>query len=231
LAITADSVTNTSNKIGNAVGHFDAIASSANAFFTQGTDTMSGIKGTSTKLNTMLDNPAFSSDLKQSASDLRKGIEKISEAMHELNGTMQDKEIRGDILAMLNRLNQSTENIAKSMQTVDKLANDQGLRSDIKEAVANAKDAVDKADRILGTADVKQDITSTLAKIKSAATNVDIASQQLSGILGKRAPLFHMMFGKPGVVPNNQEMQAKTDKSSEAKSGSQQANIPDVTTK
>jgi phospholipid/cholesterol/gamma-HCH transport system substrate-binding protein len=208
LAITADSVTATSNRINKAVGHIDTIASSADNFFIEGAQTMHGIKGTANKVSALLDNPNFSADLKETAQSIRQTSQNISATISELNATLKDQGTRTDLITMLNRLNDSTANIAKSLVVVDKIASDQGLRADVKEAVANAKEAVTKADKLLESANFKDDVSTTMSKMRSAASNVDIAAQQLSTILDKRAPLLHMMFGRPGKI-RVEESQAK----------------------
>lgn len=208
FAVTADSVTATSNKIGKAVQHFDTIASSADTFFVEGAQTLHGLKGTTTKVNALLDNPHFSADLKETAQSIRQTSQNISATISELNATLKDQGTRTDLITMLTKLNDSTANIAKSISMVDKIASDQGLRADVKEAVANAKEAVAKADQLLSSANFKDDVSSTMSKMRSAATTVDIAAHQLSSILDKRAPLIHMMFGRPGKV-RVEESQAK----------------------
>ncbi len=197
----ADSVNDTSKKIGG-------VASSATQFFTHGSQTMDGItvlstdlRGATSKVTKLLDSPAFSSDLKETVQMARETANTVSATIHELNATLGDKELRGDIMAMLQKINDSTQNISHSMQIVDKVASDQGLRSDIKEAVTAAKDAMTKADDLMKDANFKSDLTQTMAKMKSAAGNVDLAARQLNQILGKRAPLFHMMIGRPGRIP------------------------------
>ncbi|MBX9879758.1 MAG: MlaD family protein [Candidatus Obscuribacterales bacterium] len=212
FATVADSVNDTSRKIGT-------VASSASQFFAHGSSTLDNIsllssdmRGATGKVNKLLDSPALSSDLKETVQMARETANTVSATVHELNTTLGDQQIRGDILTMLQKINDSTQNISRSMQIVDKVANDQGLRSDIKEAVASAKDAMTKADEMMKDANFKSDLTQTMAKMKSAANNVDIAARQLNQILGKRAPLFHMMIGRPGKLPPDEiEQQAGVD--------------------
>lgn len=216
FADVADSVNDTSRRIGS-------VANSANSFFAHGSSTLDNIstlstdlRGATGKVNKMLDNPALSSDLKETVKMARETANTVSATIHELNTTLGDQQLRGDIMAMLEKINTSTENISKSMQIVDKVANDQGLRADIKEAVASAKDAMTRADEMMKDANFKSDLTQTMTKMRSAATNVDLAARQLNQILGKRSPLIHMMFGRPGKLPPDQielpqEQQAGVD--------------------
>lgn len=206
-----DSVHATSEKFGHAADKVNAIADNANTFFHQGTVLTQDLQGTSKRMNAILDNPNFSSDLKETVRLARETASSISASMHDFNTMLGDKQNRDDIKGLLTQLNQSTQDIYKSLQVVNKLANDQGLRSDIKEAVLNAKDAMAKADNLMGEPGFKSNITNTLNRVRAAATNVEVASKQLSSVLGKRAPLLHMMFGKPGAIQTPEESQAKDE--------------------
>ncbi|MBX9770066.1 MAG: MlaD family protein [Candidatus Obscuribacterales bacterium] len=212
----ADSVNDTSRKMGT-------VATTANQFFAHGSSTLDNISGLSTdlrgatgKVNKILDSPTFSADWKETVQMARETAKTVSATVHELNTTLGDQHVRGDIMAMLQKISDSTQNISNSMVIVDKVANDQGLRTDIKEAVAAARDAMTKADELMKDANFKSDLTQTMSKMKSAAGNVDLAARQLNQILGKRAPLFHMMLGRPGRIPPDQieptqEQQAGVD--------------------
>lgn len=214
FASVADSVNDTSKRIGG-------VANSANQFFAHGSSTLDNIavlstdlRGATSKVNKLLDSPALSSDLKETIKMARETANTVSATVHELNITLGDQAIRGDIMTMLQKINDSTQNISKSMQIVDKVASDEGLRSDIKEAVTSAKEAMAKADELMKDANFKSDLTQTMTKMRSAASNVDLAARQLNQILGKRAPLFHMMIGRPGRIPPDeipQEQQAGVD--------------------
>ena len=101
---------------------------------------------------------------------------------------------------MMQRLSTATENIAGSMKIVQKLANDQGLRTDVKEAVSNARDVMGKANDLVNQPDFGHDLGQTVKKVKQAATDVDVAARQLNQVMNKRAPLLHMLFGRPGKL-------------------------------
>lgn len=207
LKTTTLSVNTTAIKFGRAADSSDGAFSNAAGFFSRGRQTMTSVddlainmKSTSSKLNKLLDNPNFSSDLKETMNLAHKTAETVSSVMADLRGTVQDKDLRQDMITMLTKIETSTQDIKQSMQTVDKLASDGELRSDIKSAVLNARDAMDKANHLLDDPSFKADLTQTMHKVRTAATEVDTAAQQVKQILGKRAPLFQMMFGRPGKI-------------------------------
>jgi len=215
LAKAADSVTETSDKIGQVADRAKGVESSATGFFNQGSETLEGIsdlahdlQGTNKKIKQLFDNPALSKDLKETAQLAKQTAENVSKTIQELNQTLRDEPLRKDLVDMLTRLNQSTDNIYRSVQIINKVASDEGLRSDVKEVVANAKQAVAKADELIGQPDFKANIRQTISKVNTAAGHVDLAARQLNQVLDRRAPLFHLMFGRPGHIPPEQ---AKND--------------------
>jgi len=210
---------------------FSQGATSATGFFNEGTQTMQKVSGlaqdlqkTNRKVDKILSNPAFTSDLKETAQLANKTAEKIQRAIHELNSTMTDKVIRDDMISMLNKLANSTESISHSMEIVKSISVDQGLRSDVKEVVANAKEAMTKANTVLGDRTFVSDAKLTMEKLRTAADSVDLASRNINGLLGSKHLLFHLMFGggahakatdkspaKAGSVAKKDPNQAKSD--------------------
>jgi phospholipid/cholesterol/gamma-HCH transport system substrate-binding protein len=195
----------------------DSIASTAEAahgtalkadkFFQNGSVTFENVsglakdlRGTSKKVNKILDDPNFSSDFKEAMRQANETVKTISKTIGEVSSTMQDRSLRSEILEMLGKLNTSTTDIRKSMDTVNKISGDKDLRNDIKEAVRTARDAMQKADTILSDSNFKGDVIQTLSQVKKTALNVDIAARQLRQVLGKRAPLIKLLFGRPGYI-------------------------------
>jgi ABC-type transporter Mla subunit MlaD len=203
----SNSIANTSARFGTTADNASAAATSANQFFSSGNATMRDIqvlardfRGTSTRVNKLLDNPNFSGDLRETMLQARQTAETVRGAMGDLNTTLKDKQLRDEVIAILQRLQNSTENIRTSMEIVNKISADQALRSDLKDVVRGAKEAMQEASTLLGDPAFKENLGATMQRVRSAATNVDIASKQIQNVLGKRAPLLQMLFGKPGKI-------------------------------
>jgi uncharacterized protein YoxC len=201
----------------------------ADNFFASGTKTFDSVrdvavdfKATSGKFRKLMDNPAFSADLKETARLAKQTADTVSNAMDNFQNTLKDKALRDELINILSKMQQSTENIHKSMQILNRISADEGLRSDIKTTVANAKEAMDKANNILGDPNFKSDVKGTLARVRSAATNVDVASQQLQQVLNKRSPLLQMLFARPGKLTTEElkKIEDEDNKTSGANSNS-----------
>lgn len=212
FANVADSVRSTSEKIGAAADRAQGIETSANTFFVHGSKAYDNVgtlatdlRGTGHKIDRILDNPRLTGDLKETVELARQTADKVAAAIHDLGGTLRDEPLRKDVLEILNRVDKSTDNIQKSLSIVKGLSADQGLRSDLKEVVGNAREAMGKLDGIISEPGFKSDIRTTIGKVHKAADDVDYASRQLSNILGKRAPLLHAVFGRPGNIPRDQK--------------------------
>lgn len=186
----------------NTANRFSQGANSATGFFNEGTETMQKVSGlaqdlqkTSHKMDKILDNPALSGDLKETARLARDTADKIQTAVHEINTTLTDKPFRDDFNVMLNKLSVSTENIYESLKIVRTVSNDQGLRADVKEAIVNAKEAIVKANDLLGQKSFLHDAKLTMSKLRTAADDVDLASRNINQLLGRKRLLLHLMFG------------------------------------
>jgi phospholipid/cholesterol/gamma-HCH transport system substrate-binding protein len=195
LSEATASFSNTANK-------FSQGANSATGFFNEGTQTMERVSNlaqdlqrTDHKIDKILDNPALSADLKDTARLAKETVEKVQATVHEINTTLTDKPFRDDMISMLNKLNTSSENIYQSMKIVNTVSSDQALRADIKEAVANARDAVEKANALLGRDNFVSDARLTMSKLRNAADEVDLASKNINTLLSRKRLLLHMMFG------------------------------------
>ena len=207
ISTATDSIVKTSDKFGKVADQANSLTANANSFFKEGTGTLTNVseltdefKTTSKRVNKLLDSPQVVGDLKQTAQDARKTVAAVREVMSELETTLKDKNMRKDLIALLDRITKSTENVSKSMESLNKITGDKELRNDIKVVVNKAHDAVNKVDRVISNRDFKGNLTSTVEEVRSAAKHMDIAAKQLNQILDKRAPLLHMMIGRPGSL-------------------------------
>ena len=204
IGITASRFTLTADKA-------ERMADNASRFFSEGSTLASGLSSTNRKVSKILDNPNMSRDLKETVELAHKTAQTVQSAMSEFSGTVKDKELRTDLLTMLGKIQTSSEEIRKSMAVVNKLADDQGLRSDMKTALQDAKEAMSKANTMMSDPSFRADVSQTMARVKTAASDIDVAAKQLHQILGKRAPLFHMMFGKPGEMAGERTKETLQD--------------------
>lgn len=226
----AESIKRTSDSFGETAGRFrqtadraERMADSANKFFNEGSRAFDsveslagGLKNTNSRVVKLLDDPKFSSDLKDTVLMAKQTAETIQNTINNLSTSAQGKELRQDLLSILGKIQSSTADIKQSVQVANKIADDQGLRSDLKEIVHDAKDAMSRANNLLTDPNFKQDLSQTMGRVKTAASDVDTAAKQLRQILGKRAPLIHMLFGKPGEVKIET---VKDDKKNEGSEG------------
>jgi hypothetical protein len=176
-------------------------AVSARGCFNQGSSTMLRFSDaakewqtTGHKLNRMIDEPSFNSSVKETVHAAKETATKIQQAIHELNSTLSDKEMRGDIITMLGKLTDSTDHIDKSMQVVRQMADDKGLRGDLKEAMNNAKDAMNKANEVLSNPNLVTDARETMAQLRTASAKVSKMAQTIDQLLSKKHPTMHMFF-------------------------------------
>jgi ABC-type transporter Mla subunit MlaD len=198
----------------------DGAVGSANKFFQTGSNSLHHINTltddldtTANRANKILANPNMSGDLKATADQARIASENIQKAIHELNGTLGDKQTRLDLQGMLVKMQASTENIAKSIATVNKVADDKGLRSDIKEIVTKANSALDKVNGVVNQPTFGADLTKTLGTVRQAASHVDEAAQQINATVSEPHFLWHQINPFHGKVKVKAERKVKTDKS------------------
>jgi len=219
LSSVTDSLKGTSDKFGNT-------SSSATRFFDEGTTTLKDVRGVSGRMKKILDNPALTSDLKETAQLAKETSEQVKQAINQFSNTLQDKPLRDDMLTMMTKLSNSTESVAASMRQVDKLVGDHGLRSDLKQITENAREAVTRANKLVTETNFGNDATSTMASVKKAANNVDTVAKQLNQVLNKRSPLFQMMFGTPGRLKEKKVKEEKV----ETKNGETKKTTKETTT-
>lgn len=155
---------------------------------------------TSKALNKIMDNPNFSKDLKQVSASLSKTADTISHTMDQLNVTLQDKPLRDDILKSLKSLQSITNRLDTTVARTQTMANDTVLRKDLKDIVAQTEHIVGRVDTLLSDPKYGGDLRDTIGQAREATANMTVISTQLKQILNKRAPLLHMMFGRPGKI-------------------------------
>lgn len=213
-----DKVSEVTASVKTTSDRFGKVAMSADGFFTRGQDAVGSVKDlsrswqkTSTKVNVILDDPKLGGDIKETIRMAQNTAETIRNTMNELNGTLKDKDLRTDILTALDRVRTSTDNISKSMNELSKLSNNGELRADLKDIVHNAKDAVAKVEGIMAEPEFKSDLRKTIRKVEDAATSVDVAANQMHQILGRRGPLWGMMFGKVKQTKKTTTTEKKPD--------------------
>ncbi len=223
----ADNVSSASVKIGSLADRARSTASSAEAFFSEGRNTLDSVnfaatefKGTSTRMNKLLDHPDFSKDIRETLQLTKQTADSVANAIHSLNTTLKDEPVRKDLLAVLHSIDRSTTNIGQSVQTIDTLSKDGQLRQDVKQITSDAREAMSKLGAVLSQPEFKADIGKTLTSVSSAADNVDVAARQLRQVLNKRAPLLRMMFGRPGYI-RVEEAPPETGKGTESGKGSE----------
>ncbi len=243
IADAADSLNQTSKKFGDAAADTKAAAKNAKGFFGRGEESLDSFDNlandlrtnsktsfrhidaladdwrmTSRKVNRLLDNPALSSDLKETANKAKETSVNIQAAIHELTNVVGDKGTRDDVITMLNKLNASTDNIKVAVERVGKLSDDQGVRSDVKQILSDAKESMNNLNKVLSNKDLKDNLMGTSEKVRTAATHINFAALQMSQVLDKRAPLFHMMVGRPGHIETvNQGLEVQKENDSKAK--------------
>lgn len=156
------------------------------------------VKITSKRLNKIIDNPQFSSDLKETAKRARDVAESIKNTMDKVDGLLADKDLRADVKESLARLNEATSHVQRGLETFEKLAQDKDIRSDMKAILVDARHTLDKVDSIVSGPAFGTDLKDTLRKTHDALENVNTVTMQVNQILNKRHPLLHLMFGAPG---------------------------------
>lgn len=187
------------------------------------------------KLTKLVDNPNFSGDIKETATQIRVTMEHVQEVMKQVNTTLGDKSLRNDIYATLAQLNQATDSLEKSMEVVQSMSTDGQLRSDVKQMLRDARDAMTKVDKIVTDPNFGVDLKETLGKTRNAIDHIDTAAQQMNQILNKRSPLIQMLIGRPGKIKksmtdkttsktaNSAPTDSKTEKQSDTKDSDKKA--------
>ncbi len=217
IAKAADSVQDAAHKFGDVAADAKGAASSANKFFSRGSGSFDHIdavainsrgtlqhinvladdwSGTSKKVNKILDNPALTSDLKETMDKAREAASSIQATMAQLKDMVGNKDMRADLLSMLERLNQSTENVYKSVQIVRDVSGDQGLRSDVRNMISQAHDTMNRVNNIVSDPKFGLDLKGTIQKVKQASEDVSTVSRQLDSVLVEKHVLWKGLTGR-----------------------------------
>ncbi|MBA4079288.1 MAG: hypothetical protein C0508_29940, partial [Cyanobacteria bacterium PR.023] len=173
------------------------------------------LRRVSKKVGALLDNPQFTNDLKVTTTKLKETADSVQITVRDINTTLKDKTLREDLLTALKNLNNATEHVQNSVTAVEKMSKDLKLRTDVKEMLVQARKTLDKVDSLLSRPGFGSDIKETLATTREAIGHLDTVARQLNQILDKRAPIMHLMFGRPGQLksPTTKDAKAKDKKS------------------
>jgi ABC-type transporter Mla subunit MlaD len=181
---------------------FDSGVSSAGGFFNQGERTMATVdqlaldlRRSDHKLDKILDNPALTGDLKETARLANETATKFQNALSGVTKTVGDKSTRDDLITIFNRIATSTENIKESLQVVQTVSGDKDLRADLRKVLADANATMNKASALLDDKNLIGDARTTMKKVQNAADDLAEASQNINTIVTGKRPLMHLMFG------------------------------------
>lgn len=205
FARAADSVTELTKKLSPAANHAVEVENKIGDLATE-------MRGTTKRVNRLLDNPDFSSDLKETAQRVKETALSINKTMHELNQTLADKPLRQDLLTAMDRLNQATIHIQDSVESVQKISSDKSLRTDIKHIIGSVNQTMDKADQMLSKPGFGTDMRGALGDVRDTIRHLDLAALQMNSILAKKHPLMHLIFGQPGSVKNAEKFESENFK-------------------
>jgi ABC-type transporter Mla subunit MlaD len=158
------------------------------------------LRRTSTNLNRLLDSEHISPELRETVKQANETARDARAAIHELNVTLSDREMRGDLVGTMKQFSEAAGDLQSSMRMLKDLSTDKDLRADTKQMLLNARIAMEKLDEVFSDPNFGSDLRATMQKTRAAVQDIDIAAQQLRQILNKRQPLLHMIFGRPGYI-------------------------------
>lgn len=158
------------------------------------------LKKVSRKVSKLLDDPNFTNDLKITTTKLKETADSVQVTVREINTTLKDKTLRQDLLSALKNLNDATEHVQNSVSAVEKMSKDLKLRTDVKDILLQARKTLDKVDKLFSRPGFGSDLKETLTSTREAIGHLDAVARQLNQILDKRAPIMHLMFGRPGQL-------------------------------
>lgn len=187
------------------------------------------LKKVSRKVSNLLDDPNFTNDLKITTTKLKETAESVQTTVRDINSTLKDKALRQDLLSALKNLNDATEHVQNSVSAVEKMSKDLKLRTDVKDILLQARKTLDKVDALFSRPSFGSDLKETLTSTRAAIGHLDAVARQLNQILDKRAPIMHLMFGRPGQLkdPKINDPKSKDSKQKESKQKSKQPLAPD----
>jgi len=205
-------VSSTADTFKDTASRFGSVASDAKAFFDNGSRTMTSVNGlagdfrhTSTRVNKLLDNPAFSSDVKSAAESAKDAAQNVSAAMDKFKGIMADEPTRQALLTALSDLKASAQNASSVMTQVSDLAKDKSIRTEVSGSIHELHDVVNKANDMLNSPSFGTDIKETLNQVKTSAADIDVAARQAQKIMNQKHPLLKMIFRRPGHIRGTPE--------------------------
>ncbi|CAN5359528.1 hypothetical protein BH11CYA1_BH11CYA1_24550 [soil metagenome] len=158
------------------------------------------LKRVSRKVSRLLDDPNFTGDLKVTATKLKETADSVQATVRDINVTLNDKALRKDLLTALQNLSDATGHVQNSVDAIEKMSTDTKLRSDVKDILVHVRKTLDKVDTLFGRPGYGKDLRLTLTSTREAIGHLDQVAQQLNQILDKRAPIMHLMFGRPGKL-------------------------------
>lgn len=187
------------------------------------------LKKVSRKVSNLLDDPNFTNDLKITTTKLKETAESVQTTVRDINSTLKDKALRQDLLSALKNLNDATEHVQNSVSAVEKMSKDLKLRTDVKDILLQARKTLDKVDALFSRPSFGSDLKETLTSTRAAIGHLDAVARQLNQILDKRAPIMHLMFGRPGQLkdPKINAPKSKDSKPKESKQKNKQPLAPD----
>jgi ABC-type transporter Mla subunit MlaD len=187
------------------------------------------LKKVSRKVSNLLDDPNFTNDLKITTTKLKETAESVQTTVRDINSTLKDKALRQDLLSALKNLNDATEHVQNSVSAVEKMSKDLKLRTDVKDILLQARKTLDKVDALFSRPSFGSDLKETLTSTRAAIGHLDAVARQLNQILDKRAPIMHLMFGRPGQLkdPKINDPKSKDSKPKESKQKNKQPLAPD----
>ena len=182
------------------------------------------LKKVSRKVSNLLDDPNFTRDLKITTTKLKETADSVQTTVRDINSTLKDKALRQDMLTALKNLSDATEHVQKSVHAVEKMSSDPKLRDDVKDILSQTRKTLEKVDALFSRPGFGKDLKETLTSTREAIGHLDAVARQLNQILDKRAPIMHLMFGRPGQLkdpkpkyPNIKDPKQKNTKAKDAK--------------
>ncbi len=200
---TISSINTAVQKYNNLATDLRTTSNKAGDFFEHGTKTLDSVhklsdnlEVTSGKVNKLLDNTNFASDVKDSLHLANQTMQKIDSIVNTLNKTLSDKDLRKDLINILIKLNTSTKQINQSMALFTNLAKDKSVRGDAQNLVREANRAITNANKLLDNVNLNGDLKTTILDVQKAANDIDLTAKRLNSVLSKRSPFLHLMFGR-----------------------------------
>lgn len=129
---------------------------------------------------------------------------------NRINKLLENPKLAEEAKETLSRLDSTTAHVEAAITKLEQIANNSQLRADVKETVENAKETVAHVHAMVEDPRFGTELKDTMTQARSALSRLDLVGRQFNQILGKRAPLLHMLFGKPGAIKRENEQSAGT---------------------